>query len=327
MGEFTHTANIVLWRRMNRRELLTLLLAALPAARIVAGGPSTVRNARQLPAPVAPSFGSEPLARFLVLGDWGTAGSLQKKIAASMERIASEAGGITAVISTGDNIYPNGVDSADDPQWKRKFADIYTGRHLQVPWWAVLGNHDYRKNVDAQVEYGKRDTRWHMPARYYRTEIEIDAETKLAVFALDTQAILQRTEGWKEQVQWLRKSLEGEKAAWKIVVGHHPLRSAGAYGDQAWMITHIKPLLDRYGVAMYLCGHDHDLQVIAHPSDTFLCVVSGAGGGARDTAFGDHSLFAATNGGFAMLSVTPRRAAIAMYDADGTLRFVHERKV
>jgi hypothetical protein len=47
------------------------------------------------------------------------------------------------VISTGDNFYSHGLKGPDDPYFKQTFSDMYSAPSLQVPWYAVLGNHDY----------------------------------------------------------------------------------------------------------------------------------------------------------------------------------------
>jgi len=252
------------------------------------------------------------------LGDWGTGGSLQKRVAAGMDTAASrKLMRPTAIISTGDNIYPNGVESADDPQWQTKFERIYTGSNIQVPWWAVLGNHDHRSEPDAQVAYARRNNRWNMPGRTWAHDFTGSNETVVTVIALDTQALLTRSEGWKEQARWLEDTLDACKSKWKVVVGHHPLRSYGYYGDQAYMVNYVKPLLDTYGVQLYLCGHDHDVQIIKHPTDVFYSVISGAGGGARNTAYGEHTHFADTNGGFVALLFSAKRMDVQAFDADG----------
>ena len=42
----------------------------------------------------------------------------------------------------GDNFYESGVDSISDDKWQTTFEAIYDAPALQVPWYAVLGNHD-----------------------------------------------------------------------------------------------------------------------------------------------------------------------------------------
>lgn len=68
--------------------------------------------------------------------------------------------GIEFIISVGDNFYTNGVASVDDPMWKTSFEDIYKGANLFIDWYPVLGNHDYRGNPQAQIDYSKRSRRW-----------------------------------------------------------------------------------------------------------------------------------------------------------------------
>lgn len=258
------------------------------------------------------------LQNVLVIGDWGTGGSLQKKVARSMNAWADSHGIPKAVVSVGDNIYPSGVSGANDPQWKTKFENIYDLEHLKdLSWIAVLGNHDYRGSVDGQIQYGKLNKRWIMPSAYFVSPCP-GAETLVTFFCLDTQAILQRNDGLKEQLQWLDKALSHGTTPWKIVVGHHPMRSYGHYKDQAWMLEHVKPLLEKHGVAAYLCGHDHDLQIIQNPADRFTCIVSGGGGGCRTTTWGKHTKAAGAHGGFCTLEFNQHSLYTRMIDASGS---------
>lgn len=45
------------------------------------------------------------------------------------------------VVSTGDNFYSDGVANASDPGWWESFESVYASPSLQVPWYAVMGNH------------------------------------------------------------------------------------------------------------------------------------------------------------------------------------------
>lgn len=272
-------------------------------------GGKTVQNYREpkkntIESPSGDSF------RTFIIGDWGAGGSFQKRIANAMSQHA-DTKKPNIIISTGDNIYSDGVESADDKQWKTKFENIYNAPSLAVPWYAVLGNHDYRSNPDAQIDYGKKNSRWNMPARYYSFKPKEDIE----YFMLDTQMIMAGKA--EQQIKWLEDSLKKSKSQWKIAVGHHPMRSYGHYGDLQPLIRSIKPLFDKYGVQFYLCGHDHDLQFIKNPNDSFYCIISGAGGGARDTAYGEHSLFAATNGGYVIMEMDSHFAYISFINATG----------
>jgi len=251
---------------------------------------------------------------FLVVGDWGTGGALQKRVANSMKTI-SKASGARFVLSTGDNIYPSGVVSADDPQWKTKFENVYQG--LGLPWWSILGNHDHRGNVDAQIAYTGTNKLWNMPGRTWSKQFDVSAVTKLTLVALDTTPIMQKANGWQDQLAWLDTTLSGAQGL-RIVAGHHPIRSYGHYKDQAHLLKHVKPILDRHNVTLYCCGHDHDLQVIRNPGDRFTCLVSGAGGGSRETSKGANSVLTHSGGGFALATVSKSGMAVTIYDADGS---------
>ncbi len=258
---------------------------------------------------------------FLVIGDWGTGGSLQKKVALGMRRMKErppKGQTPTFVLSTGDNIYPSGVSSAIDPQWVSKYEKIYEG--LDLPWWAVLGNHDHRGDIDAQVAYGKRNPQWNMPGRTWSTEFAVDSVTKVSFIALDTTPLLQKKEGWKEQLTWLESTLSDSTAQKTIVVGHHPLRSYGHYGDSDVLVKNVKPILDQYGVALYCCGHEHDLQAIKHPNDRFGCLVSGGGGGSRPSKRGSHTQAVLSGGGFATVTLSASEIIVKLFDVVGNYR-------
>ena len=92
---------------------------------------------------------------FCVIGDWGRYGDYYQKMVA--DQLSSAIVGVDAsfIISTGDNIYPNGVISENDPAWKYAYEDIYHTYSTHIDWYAVLGNHDYRTNPDAEtIEVG-----------------------------------------------------------------------------------------------------------------------------------------------------------------------------
>lgn len=256
------------------------------------------------------------VVRLFVIGDWGSGSAIQRDIARAMARQACHSRP-HAIISTGDNFYPSGVRSPDDRLFEERWEQMYSDSCLQIPWIIALGNHDHRGSIAAQREYSLRNRRWYFPAPYYSVTVAAGG-TVVALFVLDTDSLLHDRGNRRRQLQWLDSSLAATVATVKIVVGHHPLRSYGFYGDTRILIEQLKPILDRREVALYLSGHDHDVQVIEHPSDRFACIVSGAGGHARRTRYGEFTRFAWTNGGFVSLFCTAKGKIIGqVFARDG----------
>jgi len=209
---------------------------------------------------------------FPVFGDWGRRGQRdQLDVAVQMGRSAALFRS-PFVVSLGDNFYDYGVASAEDPQWRESFENVYTAPSLQVPWNVILGNHDYRGNCQAQIDYSSCSARWRMPSRYYsRTETIPGGKTILMVYT-DTSPFVTsygkdpligpnvRTQDTSRQLDWIDRTLAQSRADWKIVMGHHPIYSGGEHGDTPELIERFLPLLKRHGVSVYLNGHDHDLQ-------------------------------------------------------------------
>src|SRR5262249_36323047 len=151
---------------------------------------------------------------------------------------------------------------------------------LAVPFRAALGNHDHNGNVEAQVEYSARSSRWHMPAQYYSFVELAGADTTAEFFVLDTEALRREERESVEQLEWFDAKLASSDAPWKIVIGHHPVRSNGVHGSIDRVRRAVEPLLVRHRVALYLSGHDHDLELV-DSGKGFLQLVSGAGSSTR----------------------------------------------
>ena len=83
-----------------------------------------------------------------------------------------------------------------------------------------------------------------------------------------------------KQRAWMETELKKPRAPWTLAFGHHPLYSNGPHGDSAELIAVWLPLFQKYGVAAYFCGHDHDLQHLEFEGVSTSFVVSGGGGAA-----------------------------------------------
>jgi tartrate-resistant acid phosphatase type 5 len=297
---------------MNRRPDRREILAGAGAAALVAAGTRARAN---------PAVGT-PLA-FLAIGDWGVEGAeAQRPVARAMGLAAAEANA-EFVLSAGDNFYPCGVRSADDPQWKTSFEDVYDAPSLQVPWHAALGNHDYRGDPGAQLAYARRSRRWRMPGRYYALRTTA-GQAAVDIFVLDTtpiciepeEAVARLLRGRttlpdpEPQLRWIAAQLAASRAPWKLVVGHHPIRSGGKHGGSPVLAARLEPLLERHGVQLYVCGHDHVLQHIQVGRTHHVCSGSGASAGAVAPVAGTR--FAASAPGFLQVRFDPAGEALSL---------------
>lgn len=252
---------------------------------------------------------------FLVIGDWGRDGAgYQTKVATQMAAAATRLGA-KFVVSVGDNFYETGVKTTHDNQFKTLFEDVYKAKSLQVPWYVAIGNHDYQGNPQAEIDYGKIDPRWHMPARYFSVREKVDDTTTVEFFFLDTSPFVTeyhteskykaRVAGidTRAQVHWLDSALAASRSQWKIVVGHHPVYSASPkHGDTPELIASIQPLLEKYHAQVYLCGHDHNLQHLESGHVDYF--VSGGGSEARLAGHTPRTKFSATSAGFLIVELS-----------------------
>ncbi|WOL03931.1 purple acid phosphatase 17-like [Canna indica] len=192
----------------------------------------------------------------LVVGDWGRKGQFnQSEVATQMGKVGEKMG-IDFVISTGDNFYTDGLDSVDDPAFEESFTNIYRAKSLQKQWYIVLGNHDYRGNVSAQLSPAlpKIDHRWLCMRSFILNSEIVD------FFFVDTTPFVESYwSGDGHQYDWseispresyisnllkdFEAALKESTAPWRIVVGHHPVRSVSEHGDTAELLDLLLPIL------------------------------------------------------------------------------------
>jgi tartrate-resistant acid phosphatase type 5 len=265
---------------------------------------------------------------FAVIGDWGRQGRPDQMEVAQQMGIACKNAGAAFVISVGDNFYEHGVTSLQDDHWNLSFENVYTAPSLQVPWYVVLGNHDYAGKTAPQLLYTRTSRRWTMPARYYKQTFTINSTNQVDCFFLDTCPFVHEyyhnplfseipKQDPNAQLQWLYKSLAASTAPWKLVFGHHPIYSSGlAHGNQPEMIDHILPLLQQYKVQAYFAGHDHDLEHLK--VGNLDLIVSGAGSEHRPVNPFATTPFHTDTSGFAIASMTAKEMKVRFIDNKGT---------
>lgn len=256
--------------------------------------------------------------RAVVIGDFGYDGddSGQVEVAKAIEALHGKSR-FQVGLTVGDNFYPNGVESTADPHWKLQFHDQYD--RLGIPFFAVLGNHDYMGNPEAQVEYtnAPKNKTWKMPFRYYSF-----GAGPVRFFGLDTDegtiGLFKSKEWSQEQRSWLDAQLAKHAGArWKVVYGHHPIFSDGHHGDTKRLYQQLMPLLLKHRVDVYLAGHDHDMQHFEKSGIQFFVV----GGGGKDIRKikKKRAVYAESTHGFMEMEASENQLVMRLIGGDGRL--------
>ncbi|KAL3502121.1 hypothetical protein ACH5RR_036570 [Cinchona calisaya] len=227
----------------------------------------------------------------LVVGDWGRRGAYnQTEVAVQMANIGDQVDP-NFIISTGDNFYENGLTGVEDPAFEESFSDIYLGQSLQKQWYSVLGNHDYRGDVLAQLDpiLKQKDSRWLCLRSFIlNTDVAefffVDTTPFVDKYftnpkddTYDWRGVLPREEYLSNLLKDLDTALKESSSSWKIVVGHHTIKSAGDHGITHELEKRLLPLLQENHVDLYINGHDHCLQHISSSDSPLQFLTSGGG--------------------------------------------------
>lgn len=162
-------------------------------------------------------------------------------------------------------------------------------------------NLNFTGNASAQIEYSLHSKRWIMPDFNYTINIQINngSFSLVDILVIDTVLLCGNTgyddsdfsqpkfqtiyekkfaslylESIEDQLEKIAKT----NVPYIIVAGHFPVYSISSHGPTKCLVDNLRPLLHKYSVSAYICGHDHNLQ---HLSDTYLgttvdYIVSGA---------------------------------------------------
>lgn len=258
----------------------------------------------------------------------------QKPIAELMGRMG-ETIGPKCVIAAGDIHHFNGVASVNDPLWTTNYEQIYSHPELMIDWFPVLGNHEYRGNTQAVLDYGQISRRWMMPSRYY-TKVFNKKGLSLRVVFIDTTPLINRyrkeyttyPDAKKQndvaQLQWLDETLRNAHEDWVIVVGHHPIyaETRKPQEERDDMQKKVLPLLHKYNnVALYACGHIHNFQHIRKSNDKIDYVVNSSASLARKVNPIDGTQFCSSEPGFSVISATSSQLNLYMINKEGKVLY------
>lgn len=272
------------------------------------------------------------IVRFIAVGDTGKQSVDQQAVADAMTAKCA-ADGCDFVVMLGDNIYPSGCSSTTDPQWQDKFETQYAA--LNVPFYAVLGNHDYGgdgagtefSKGQVQVDYSNVSTKWKMPAKFYRM-----THGDVEFFAGDSNMQMFHSDDDQRAAfpLWLSQST----AKWKIYLSHHPYKSngphgnAGSYDGASFVyIVNGKGVRDFYDdilcgrVDVALAGHDHSRQWLTDKCQNTELIVSGAGGSTTTIKGSQPVHYQSATVGFVYFTIQGNKLTGEFVNAQGTSEY------
>ena len=268
---------------------------------------------------------------FYLANDLGRNGYYDQKPIAELMGKMAEAIDIEFVVAAGDVHHFEGVRSVHDPLWMTNYELIYSHPDLMLPWYPILGNHEYRGNTQAVIDYSGISARWQMPARYYTKVMEEDGAT-IRLVMIDTPPLLDKyredTEKYPDagkqdmdkQLAWLDSVLTSAKEDWVMVVGHHPIYADTDKNDseRTDMQKRVDSILRKHGnVDMYVCGHIHNFQHIRKTDSKIDYVVNTSGSLAREVKPVDGTQFCSGATGFSLITVDKHELCLHMMDKNG----------
>ncbi|CAH2037665.1 unnamed protein product [Thlaspi arvense] len=290
---------------------------------------SSTAELRRLLQPAKP----DGTISFLVIGDWGRRGSYnQSHVALQMGEIGEKLD-IDFVISTGDNFYDNGLLGLHDPLFQDSFTNIYTAASLQKPWYS--GNHDYRGDVGAQLSPMLRalDNRWICMRSFVVNAEIVDflfVDTTPFVdkyfvqpnkHVYDWRGVLPRHTYLTNLLKEVDVALRDSTAKWKIVIGHHTIKSAGHHGNTIELEKRLLPILHANDVDLYVNGHDHCLEHISSVDSKMQFMTSGGGSkawkGDMNYLVPEEMRFYYDGQGFMSVHISEPELRVAFYDVSG----------
>lgn len=271
---------------------------------------------------------------FIIATDLGRNGYYdQKPIANKMGEVAENID-IEFIISSGDTHHYEGVRSVTDPLWMTNYELVYTHPELLVEWYPILGNHEYRGNTQAVIEYSNISRRWCMPDRYYSKSFKTEEGESVLIVFIDTPPLIDKyrneTESYpdaikqdmQKQLDWIDSTLKSATEKWKIVVGHHPIYAETPKDDneRADMQKRVNPILKKYNVDMYISGHIHNFQHIRKQDTNIDYIVNSSGSKSRKLKNQvEGTVFSSGETGFAICSVANDSLSLYMINKEGNI--------
>ena len=208
-----------------------------------------------------------------------------------------------------------------------------------IDWFSILGNHEYRGNTQAVLDYTNISRRWSMPDRYYTKVFEEKGAT-IRIVWIDTTPLIDKyrnesdkyPDAYKQdiskQLLWLESVLASAKEDWIIVAGHHPIYAytPKEESERLDMQKRVDSILRKHNVDMYICGHIHNFQHIRRPGSDIDYIVNSAGSLARKVKPTEGTVFCNPEPGFSVVSADKKELTLRMIDKKGNILHTISRK-
>lgn len=276
---------------------------------------------------------------FYVANDLGRNGYYDQKPIAELMGTMAEKIGPEFILATGDIHHFEGVRSVSDPLWMTNYELIYSHPELMIDWFPVLGNHEYRGNTQAVMDYSNVSRRWTMPSRYY-TKVFKEEGTSIRIVWVDTAPLIDKyreesdtypdacKQDMNKQLAWIDSVLTVSKENWVIVAGHHPVyaETPKDESERSNLQERLDPILRRHKVDLYICGHIHNFQHIRRPDSSIDYVVNSAGSLSRKVKSIEGTVFCSGEPGFSVCSVSKQEFNLYLVDKTGTILHTVTRK-
>ena len=271
---------------------------------------------------------------FFQVNDMGRNGYYKQKPFAELMGKMGETLGPDCILAVGDIHHFWGVASVNDPLWMTNYELIYAHPELMIPWYPAFGNHEYRGNTQAVLDYAHVSRRWMMPARYYTKVLGDSKKGTVRLIILDTSPLINRyreesakypdacKQDREAELAWLAETLKNAHEDWVIVAGHHPIfaDTPKTENERLDMQQYVLPILKKSRkVDIYTCGHIHNFQHIRMRGDQCDYIVNSSPALSRKKVNNvDGTVFKSGAEGFTVFSWNKHELRAYMIDETGT---------
>ncbi len=88
-----------------------------------------------------------------------------------------------------------------------------------------------------------------------------------------------------------------------MAFGHHPIYSSGVYGTNQTFVKVLTPLFRKYGVQLYINGHEHSYERTRPVNGTTYLITGNAGATLRPVNRSEWTAYSDSRYGFTVLDV------------------------